>query len=70
MLNAIGGDVAQRIRSRHAGAVTRPADCAQLIQVGLSLLKLQRQLLARLLIQVGLNMLLHSADNAVVAPYC
>lgn len=41
MMDAIGGHVAKRIRSRHVAAVTRPADCAQLIQVGLSLSELQ-----------------------------
>ncbi len=29
--------MAKRIRSRHVAAVTRPADCAQLIQVGSTL---------------------------------
>ncbi len=48
MMDGIGGHVARRIRSRHVEAVTRPADCAQLIQVGLSLWKLLPYLLVRL----------------------
>ncbi|GLC53919.1 hypothetical protein PLESTB_000887000 [Pleodorina starrii] len=32
MLDAVGGHVAKRIRGRHVGAITRPADCAELLR--------------------------------------
>ncbi|GLI66650.1 hypothetical protein VaNZ11_010572 [Volvox africanus] len=32
MLDAIGGHVAKQIRNRHVGAITRPADCAELLR--------------------------------------